>query len=286
MRTTKRETHDELAQRADAVRATLDPTRMPRHVAIIMDGNGRWAEVRGLTRLEGHRQGREAIRRTLEAARECGVEILTLYAFSTENWRRPLEEVEALMELLIDALQVEADGLYRNGVRLRVSGMIDEMPDDVRTALRRVIALTEGNASLTLNLALNYGGRRELTEAARRLAEAVAAGRLSPDEIDEDTLARYLFAPDLPDPDLLIRTGGEQRLSNFLLWQLAYAELYFTDVRWPDFGKLDFFAAIQAFPARARRFGGVERGSPVPAGPRCDARGGAEARADAAASNR
>ncbi len=260
MRTTKRETHDELAQRADAVRATLDPTRMPRHVAIIMDGNGRWAEVRGLTRLEGHRQGREAIRRTLEAARECGVEILTLYAFSTENWRRPLEEVEALMELLIDALQVEADGLYRNGVRLRVSGMIDEMPDDVRTALRRVIALTEGNASLTLNLALNYGGRRELTEAARRLAEAVAAGRLSPDEIDEDTLARYLFAPDLPDPDLLIRTGGEQRLSNFLLWQLAYAELYFTDVRWPDFGKLDFFAAIQAYQARDRRFGGVELG--------------------------
>lgn len=237
--------------------ALLDP---PLHVAIIMDGNGRWAEVRGLTRLEGHRQGREAIRRTLEAARECGVEILTLYAFSTENWRRPLEEVEALMELLIDALQVEADGLYRNGVRLRVSGMIDEMPDDVRTALRRVIALTEGNASLTLNLALNYGGRRELTEAARRLAEAVAAGRLSPDEIDEDTLARYLFAPDLPDPDLLIRTGGEQRLSNFLLWQLAYAELYFTDVRWPDFGKLDFFAAIQAYQARDRRFGGVELG--------------------------
>jgi undecaprenyl diphosphate synthase len=260
MRTTRRETHDELEQRTDAVRATLDPTRIPRHVAIIMDGNGRWAEVRGLTRLEGHRQGREAIRRTLEAARECGVEILTLYAFSTENWRRPLEEVEALMELLIDALQAEADGLYRNGVRLRVSGMIDEMPDDVRAALRRVIALTEGNASLTLNLALNYGGRRELTEAARRLAEAVAAGRLSPADIDEDTLARYLFAPDLPDPDLLIRTGGEQRLSNFLLWQLAYAELYFTDVRWPDFGKLDFFAAIQAYQARDRRFGGVELG--------------------------
>ncbi len=259
MRTTKRDTHDEL-ERADAVRATLDPTRVPRHVAIIMDGNGRWAEVRGLTRLEGHRQGREAIRRTLEAARECGVEILTLYAFSTENWRRPLEEVEALMALLIDALEAEADGLHRNGVRLRVSGMIDEMPDDVQGALRRVMALTEGNASLTLNLALNYGGRRELTEAARRLAEAVAAGRLSPDDIDEEALARSLFAPDLPDPDLLIRTGGEQRLSNFLLWQLAYAEMYFTNVRWPDFGKLDFFEAIQAYQARDRRFGGVDLG--------------------------
>ncbi|HLJ61723.1 MAG TPA: isoprenyl transferase [bacterium] len=260
MRATEHEASAELKQREDVLRASLDPTRIPRHVAIIMDGNGRWAELRGLPRLEGHREGREAIRRTLEGARECGVEILTLYAFSTENWRRPPEEVQALMSLLIETLELEAEGLNRNGVRFRASGLIAEMPDDVQGALARVIALTRDNTSVTLNLALNYGGRRELTEAARRLAEAVAARRLSVDAIDEDAMASRLFAPDLPDPDLLIRTGGEQRLSNFLLWQAAYAELYFTDVRWPDFGKLDLFAAIREFQGRDRRFGGVDLG--------------------------
>ena len=260
MRTMPRDGAAELSRRERALLASLDAARIPRHVAIIMDGNGRWAEVRGLSRLEGHRAGREAIRRTLEGARECGVQVLTLYAFSTENWRRPPEEVQALMDLLIETLDVEADGLHRNGVRFRVSGLLAEMPEAVQRALSRVVALTEKNTGVTLNLALNYGGRRELTEAARRLAGAVQAGLLSPDAIDEETIARARFALDLPDPVLLIRTGGEQRLSNFLLWQAAYAELYFTDVRWPDFDKSDLFGAIRAFQGRARRFGGVDVG--------------------------
>ncbi len=257
---TSSEAPGDLARREEALRASLDPTRIPRHVAIIMDGNGRWAEVRGRSRIEGHRAGRDAIRRTLEGARECGVEILTLYAFSTENWRRPPQEVEALMALLIETLEQEASDLHANGVRFRASGLLDEMPDDVRDAIARVVALTRTNTAITLNLALNYGGRRELTEAARRLAQAVAGGRVRPDEITEDVVRRFLFAPDLPDPDLLIRTGGEQRLSNFLLWQAAYTELYFTAVHWPDFQKIHLFEAIKSYQGRDRRFGGVELG--------------------------
>ncbi len=248
----------ELQSREALLRASLDPTRVPRHVAIIMDGNGRWAQLRGLSRLEGHRAGREALRRTLQAARECGVEVLTLYAFSTENWRRPPYEVQGLMDLLLETLEVEAPELERNGVRLRVSGFLEEMPGSVRAALDRVIDQTRGNTAITLNLALNYGGRRELVEAARRLARRVAAGALHPDAIDEALLAQHLLAPDLPDPDLLIRTGGEQRLSNFLLWQAAYAELYFTAVHWPDFQKADFFEAVKAYQGRTRRFGGLD----------------------------
>ncbi len=249
-----------LARREARLRAALDPLRIPRHIAIIMDGNGRWAELRGLSRIEGHRAGREAIRRTLEGARECGVEILTLYAFSTENWRRPPEEVQALMSLLIETLDQEAEDLQRNGVRFRASGLLAEMPGPVRDALDRVIALTRLNTAITLNLALNYGGRRELTEAARRLARAAAAGEVRPEDITEEVVRRFLFAPDLPDPDLLIRTGGEQRLSNFLLWQAAYAELYFTGVRWPDFQKVHLLEAIASFQRRDRRFGGLDDG--------------------------
>lgn len=248
------------AEREAALRTSLDPTRIPRHIAIIMDGNGRWAEIRSLSRVEGHRAGREALRRTLECARECGVAILTSYAFSTENWRRPVEEVEALMALLIETLDQEASELHKNGVRFRASGLLDEMPDDVRDALGRVIALTRDNTAITLNLALNYGGRRELTEAARRLSEAVSRGEMRPDQITEEVVGRFLFAPDLPDPDLLIRTGGEQRLSNFLLWQSAYTELYFTDVHWPDFQRIHLLEAIASYQRRARRFGGVDLG--------------------------
>ena len=225
-----------------------------------MDGNGRWAELRGLPRVDGHRAGRDALRRTVQAARECGVEVLTLYAFSTENWRRPPEEVQALMALLVEAAEQEAQDLQRNGVRFRACGLLSAMPIGVRAALEHVMKMTEQNTEITLNLAINYGGRSEIAEAARRIAHRVAWGELSLDEIDEHVLKQHLFAPDLPDPDLLIRTGGEHRLSNFLLWQAAYAELYFTDVHWPDFQKLDLFTAIQSFQTRERRFGGVEGG--------------------------
>jgi len=260
MRTTGYEVPGSLAQAEAALRASLDPTRIPRHIAIIMDGNGRWAEVRGLSRAEGHRAGREALRRTLESARECGVVILTSYAFSTENWRRPAREVEALMDLLIETLDREAAELHTNGVRVRASGLLEEMPAGVRDALDRVTTLTRNNTAITLHLALNYGGRRELTEAARRIAQAVAGGRLRPDQITEELFSRCLFAPDLPDPDLLIRTSGEQRLSNFLLWQVAYTELYFTDVHWPDFQKIHLLEAIKSYQSRDRRFGGVDLG--------------------------
>jgi undecaprenyl diphosphate synthase len=236
----------------------LDRTRIPNHVAIIMDGNGRWAERHGLSRAEGHRAGREALRGIVRAACECRIGILTLYAFSTENWRRPADEVHALMALLLESLDGEAQELHANGVRFRVSGLIEEMPAEVQEAIRRVTSLTEANRTITLNLALNYGGRRELTEAVRRIARLVAAGRLTPEGIDEQTIARGLFAPDLPDPDLLIRTGGEQRLSNFLLWQAAYTELYFTDVPWPEFTPAHLFEAIASYQARERRFGGVD----------------------------
>jgi len=247
-------------ERAASLAASLDRARIPRHIAIIMDGNGRWAERHGWSRVEGHRAGREALRRVLRGACECDVAILTLYAFSTENWRRPADEVHALMALLLESLDGEAQELHANGVRFRASGLVEEMPPDVQDAIRRVETLTQHNRTITLNLALNYGGRRELTEAVRRIARAVAGGALRADAIDEQTIAAALFAPDLPDPDLLIRTGGEQRLSNFLLWQAAYTELYFTDVPWPEFTKAHLFEAIAAYQARERRFGGVEHG--------------------------
>jgi undecaprenyl diphosphate synthase len=260
MSTTEPSTLADLASREEALRASLDASRIPRHIAIIMDGNGRWAELRGLPRVEGHRAGREALRRTVQGARECGVEVLTLYAFSTENWRRPQDEVQALMELLVETAEQEAEDLQRNGVRFRASGLLASMPEGVRAALEQVMAVTQHNTEITLNLAINYGGRSEIAEAARRLVRDVAQGRLPAGSIDEGAFQRRLFAPDLPDPDLLIRTGGEHRLSNFLLWQVAYTELYFTDVHWPDFQKLNLFEAIRSFQHRARRFGGVDLG--------------------------
>ncbi len=258
-RTQSRDPAD-LTSREEALRASLDSSRIPRHIAVIMDGNGRWAELRGLSRVEGHRAGREALRRTVTGGRECGVEVLTLYAFSTENWRRPRDEVQALMTLLVETAEQEAQDLQRNGVRFRASGLLAEMPAAVQAAVEQVVALTRHNTGITLNLAINYGGRSEIAEAARRLARQVVHGHLPLEEIDERALQRHLFAPDLPDPDLLIRTGGEHRLSNFLLWQAAYTELYFTDVHWPDFQKLDLFEAIRSFQARDRRFGGVDFG--------------------------
>lgn len=223
-----------------------------------MDGNGRWAAARGLNRAAGHRAGLDAVRRTLEASREFGVSILTLYAFSTENWRRPADEVEALMQLLGEAVSDEADELIREGIQLRVSGDLSSIDPGLRREVERVVALTRENGELILNVAYNYGGRAEILSAVRRLAGDASAGRLSPDAIDEAALSRYLYSAGLADPDLLIRTGGEQRVSNFLLWQIAYTELYFCDVYWPDFDRTHLSAAIQTYQQRLRRFGGIE----------------------------
>jgi len=229
---------------------------VPRHVAIIMDGNGRWAERRGLPRSAGHRAGVEAVTRTLEAARDAGVEMMTLYAFSTENWKRPAAEVAALMSLLVEFLAVKLPELQRDNVRLRTVGRTAGLPDAARKALLGAVSATADNAAFTLNLALNYGGRAEIADAAARLAADAAAGKILPDKIDEAAFARYLYAPDLPDPDLLIRTSGEMRLSNFLLWELAYTEIYVTDCLWPDFSREELAKALDAYAHRDRRFGG------------------------------
>jgi undecaprenyl diphosphate synthase len=238
----------------------IDRLRIPSHVAIIMDGNGRWAEARGLPRAAGHRAGRDAIRPTIEACREIGVKILTLYAFSTENWQRPADEVGGLMELLHESLIQEADELHRNGIRLLMSGDLEAISPEIRREITRVETLTRDNQALVLNFALNYGGRAELVRAARQVAARVREGRFDPDAIDEATIAGALYTADLPDPDLIIRTGGEQRLSNFLLWQAAYAELCFDDVYWPDFDREHLFAAIAEYQRRQRRFGGAAGG--------------------------
>lgn len=244
----------------DPVPATLDRLRIPTHIAIIMDGNGRWATARGLPRVAGHRAGRDAIRPTIEGCRELGVRILTLYAFSTENWRRPHDEVGALMDLLQESLIQEAEELHRNGIRLRISGDVEQMTPAIRREIQRVEALTGGNQALVLNFALNYGGRAEIVRAAQQIAVEVREGRQPAEAIDEATLAAHLYTSGLPDPDLLIRTGREQRLSNFLLWQSAYAELYFADVFWPDFTRDHLVAAIAEFQQRQRRFGAAPHG--------------------------
>jgi undecaprenyl diphosphate synthase len=239
------------------VPAALDRLRVPLHVAIIMDGNGRWAAGRGLSRPAGHRAGRDAIRRAIEGCREIGVRILTLYAFSTENWRRPPDEVEALMDLLHESLIQEAEELHRSGIRLRMSGDLEAISPQIRREIARVEALTGGNQALVLNFALNYGGRAELVHAAREIATRVRTGDLAPEAVDETTIARFLYTADLPDPELIIRTGGEQRLSNFLLWQAAYAELCFSDVYWPEFDREHLYAAVAEYQRRQRRFGGT-----------------------------
>lgn len=236
----------------------VDPTRVPAHVAIIMDGNGRWAASRGLNRAEGHRAGLEAARRAIEGCRTHGVSVLTLYAFSTENWRRPAGEVEVLMRLLGQAVTDEADELVRAGVSLRVSGDLASLDPALRREVERVIDLTRENRELIVNVAYNYGGRAEIVAAVRRLLADAAAGRAPSGEIDDAQVERYLYTAGLPDPDLLIRTGGEQRVSNFLLWQIAYTELYFTDVYWPEFDVSHLAEAIAVYQQRKRRFGGLE----------------------------
>ena len=236
----------------------IDRQKLPRHVAIIMDGNGRWAKRRGLPRGVGHRAGVESLREAVKACVEIGIEVLTVYAFSTENWKRPVEEVNILMDLLVEYLRKELDQLHREGVQVRAIGKTEDLPELPRQELVRAQELTKNNRRLILNVALNYGGRLEITEAARRIARQVLAGRLQIEEINEQVISDNLYTAGLPDPDLLIRPSGEMRVSNYLLWQLAYAEFVMTEVLWPDFRRRHLYEAIIAFQQRDRRYGGLK----------------------------
>jgi len=237
----------------------IDAARMPRHVAIVMDGNGRWAQRRGLKRTDGHAAGEEALFDTVEGALDIGLKWMTVYAFSTENWRRPLDEVRFLMRFNESLLLRRRDDLNERGVRVRFIGRRGgRVPGRVRQHIADTEALTAKNRRMTLTFAFNYGGRAELVDAVRDIAAAAQRGTLRPASIDERTIARHLYAPDMPDPDLLVRTSGEYRISNYLLWELAYAELVFTDVLWPDFRREDLFAAIREYQGRTRRFGAID----------------------------
>ncbi len=233
----------------------INQNRVPKHIAIIMDGNGRWAKERGLDRSEGHRKGLDVVHEITDAAAEVGVECLTLYAFSTENWNRPQAEVDALMALVVYGIERETPGMIEKGVRLSVIGDLSRLPDDVRVRLLKCIDDTSKGRRIILNLALSYSSRWEIARATQCIAQEVQEGKLSLDAINENTLDRFMTTADLPSPDLLIRTGGEQRLSNFLLWQLSYAEFYFTEEYWPDFTGESLYKAIAEYQARERRFG-------------------------------
>jgi undecaprenyl diphosphate synthase len=231
--------------------------KVPQHVAIIMDGNGRWAKQHKLPRLSGHEAGRKSVKTVTMAAMEHGVRYLTLYAFSVENWQRPRDEVQGLMGLLRGVLREELAEMGREGIRLRAIGRLQDLPGAVREELEAAIENTKANTKLDLILALSYGSRVEITEATKAIAREAKAGRLDPETIDEKTITAHLYTHDVPDPDLLIRTSGEMRVSNFMLWQISYAEIHVTPVLWPDFGKKEFAAALADFAKRDRRFGGL-----------------------------
>ncbi|MFZ0489422.1 MAG: isoprenyl transferase [Salegentibacter sp.] len=233
----------------------IDLQKLPKHIAIIMDGNGRWAKQKGFMRAAGHEKGTTAVRETVEASAELGVENLTLYAFSTENWNRPKLEVDTLMRLLVSSLRKEIKTLQDNDIRLSAIGNLDNLPKKARKELLEVIDKTSSNKRMVLTLALSYGSREEITCAIKKISEKVKNEQLSPDTIDESVINEHLYTQNLPDVDLLIRTSGEQRISNFLLWQIAYAELYFTNILWPDFRKEDLYEAIYNYQNRERRFG-------------------------------
>jgi len=236
----------------------ISPDNIPRHVAIIMDGNGRWAKRRGLPRIVGHQNGMKAVKRATIAADELGIKYLTMYAFSTENWKRPKEEVDFLMRLPEEFLALELDDLVAKNVQVRVMGDTAALPSYTRKAMEIAVSRTENNTGLILNFALNYGGRKELEDCMRSLGEDIKAGLLSPDQITADLIDQRLLSGGLPDPDLLIRTSGEMRLSNFMLWQLAYSELWFTDVYWPEFTKEHLLEAVAEYQRRSRRYGGLK----------------------------
>ena len=243
---------------SEALLRELDPARLPRHVAVIMDGNGRWAAQKHLPRIAGHRAGADAVRRTVESAARLGLECLTLYAFSTENWKRPRFEIRALMDLLVEYLRKELHSLKENNIQFRMIGRSNELHLSVLEQIRKAELATFQNTGLRLNIALNYGGRAEIVDAFRAIACEVAAGRLNPAEINEEAIQNNLYTNSLPDPDLLIRTSGEMRVSNFLLWQIAYAEIHVTSTLWPDFGERDLLLALSEYQKRDRRYGRVQ----------------------------
>ncbi|QYR19740.1 isoprenyl transferase [Paenibacillus sp. sptzw28] len=235
----------------------LDTDNIPQHIAIIMDGNGRWAKNRGLPRIAGHHSGMKTVKRITMAADRLGVKYLTLYAFSTENWKRPKAEVEFLMKLPQQFLSIELKELIENNVQVRMMGYKEDLPSHTLEAVEEAVRQTAGNTGLVLNFALNYGSRKEMIGAVRQISEAVQAGRLAPQDIEDSHLAEHLLSAGIPDPDLLIRTSGELRLSNFMLWQLAYSEMWFTDVYWPEFTEEHFHDAVREYQRRARRYGGL-----------------------------
>jgi len=238
-----------------SIKDKLDKTRLPKHIAIIMDGNGRWAKERGYDRIFGHQNGVTSVRETTEAAAEIGIEYLTLYAFSTENWSRPQLEVDALMELLIDTIEKETPTLNKNNVRLMAIGDLSRLPGNAAEKLQRCIAQTSNNSGLALVLALSYSSRWEITNALKEICNEIQAGKYTIDDINDELISNHLTTKSIPDPDLMIRTSGEERISNFLLWQIAYSELYFTQTHWPAFRKDNFYQAIYEFQQRERRFG-------------------------------
>ena len=240
----------------------VHPSRIPRHIAIIMDGNGRWAKARGFPRIFGHYNGARSVREVLTACGDLGVEVVTLYSFSVENWKRPADEIAGLMDLCVRYLTGEIDEFIRNGIRVRILGSRDGLPAEVQEAMKSVEASTAECHAFTLCLAINYGSRSEIASAVRSIAKSVARGEINPESVDECMIERHLDTAGLPDPDLLIRTAGERRISNYMLWQLSYSELYFSDVLWPDFGRDELFAAVRDFASRSRRFGGLEETTP------------------------
>ncbi|KIL39215.1 UDP pyrophosphate synthase [Gordoniibacillus kamchatkensis] len=246
-----------LGQGVRAERPPLDPENIPAHVAIIMDGNGRWAKKRGLPRVAGHHSGMKNVKKIVMAASELGVKVLTMYAFSTENWGRPKDEVDFLMKLPQEFFPLEIDELDANNVQVRMTGLREGLPPHTLQAVEGAIERTKGNDGLILNFAINYGGRKEIVAGVRSLLQDVEAGKLQTSDITEEVFSRYTMTPELPDPDLLIRTSGELRVSNFMLWQLAYTELWFTDDYWPEFTEEHFYRAIAEYQRRARRYGGV-----------------------------
>jgi len=235
----------------------IDKNRLPVHIAIIMDGNGRWAKKRNLPRIMGHKAGVEVLRDIVKASSSIGIKVLTLYAFSTENWKRPVDEVNSLMDLLVEYLRKEVNELHEQNVKIMAIGDLSKLPMVCQEELNRSIDITKDNTGLILNLALNYGGRAEITDAVRKIAERVKIGEIQPEDINEYIITGHLSTGKLPDPDLIIRPSGELRLSNFLLWQCAYSELWFSDINWPDFTREHLFRAIIDFQMRDRRFGGI-----------------------------